>query len=93
MDMLKMISRIILSVVLLTGFIGIAQAETKPTREEMAIKFRRSAYMVVVKYFGEMGAMVKGEMAYDKALFVRDADYVAFLSKLPKDGFIPGRQV
>jgi cytochrome c556 len=60
------------------------------TREEYAVKFRRSSFTAMTWYFGPMSRMAKGEMPYDKALFARNAENVAFLSKLPKDGFIPG---
>ncbi len=86
--MLKEAFRIVLSVALLAGFVGAAQAEM--SREEYAIKFRRSGFTAMTWYFGPMSRMVKGDMPYDKALFARNAEYVAFLSKLPKDGFIPG---
>jgi cytochrome c556 len=72
--------------VLLVGFAGIAQAEM--TREEYAIKFRRSSFSVLGWYYGSMHRMVKGITPYDQVLFMRDAERVAFLSKLPKDGFI-----
>lgn len=80
--------KVFLSLTLLVGFAGVAQAEM--TREEYAIKFRRSSFTTLTWYIGAMSRMVKGEMTYDKALFARNAEYVAFLSKLPKDGFIPG---
>lgn len=86
--MLKKTAKIILSLTLLTGFIGAAQAEM--TKEEYAVKFRRGGYTMVGWYYGPLYRMAKGEMPYDKALFARNAEYVAFLSKLPKDGFIPG---
>ncbi len=86
--MLKEAFRIVLSVALLAGFVGVAQA--KMTREEFAIKFRRSSFTTMTWYLGPMSRMAKGEMTYDKALFARNAEYLAFLSKLPKDGFIPG---
>ena len=86
--MLKKTSKIVLSAALLVGFVGVAQAEM--TREEYAVKFRRSSFTTMTWYFGPMARMAKGEMPYDKALFARNAEYLAFLSKLPKDGFIPG---
>ncbi|MBU1425084.1 MAG: cytochrome c [Gammaproteobacteria bacterium] len=86
--MLKKTSKIVLSAALLVGFVGVAQAEM--TREEYAVKFRRSSFTAMTWYYGAMSRMAKGEMPYDKALFARNAEYVAFLSKLPKDGFIPG---
>jgi cytochrome c556 len=86
--MLKQTIKIGLSLAMLVGFAGVAQAEM--SREDYAIKFRRSSFTTMTWYLGTMSRMVKGEMPYDKAVFARNAEYVAFLSKLPKDGFIPG---
>jgi len=86
--MCKQFLKVLLSLVLLLGFVGVAQAEL--TREEYAIKFRRGAYTMIGWYSGPLYRMARGEMAYDKALFARNAEYLAVLSKLPKDGFIPG---
>ncbi len=86
--MARQILRFALVSVLLVGFVGIAQAEM--TREEYAIKFRRSSFSVLGWYYGSMQRMVKGITPYDQGLFQRDAERVAFLSKLPKDGFIAG---
>jgi len=86
--MYKQFLKTVLSLVLLLGFVGVAQAEL--TREEYAIKFRRGAYTMIGWYSGPLYRMARGEMAYDKALFARNAEYLALLSKLPKDGFVPG---
>ncbi len=86
--MLKKISMAGLS--LLIGFSGQAQAEM--SREDYAIKFRRGGYTVLGWYYGPLYRMAKGEMPYDKALFLRNAEYLAVLSKLPKDGFIAGSE-
>ncbi|MEQ1533485.1 MAG: cytochrome c [Sideroxydans sp.] len=75
---------------LLLGFVGVAQAEM--TREEYAIKFRKSSYSVLGWYYGSMHRVIKGINPYDQAAFLRDAERVAFLSKLPKDGFIAGTE-
>lgn len=88
--MLKKISMTGLSIALLIGFSGMAQAEM--SREDYAIKFRRGGYTVLGWYYGPLYRMAKGEMPYDKALFLRNAEYLAVLSKLPKDGFIPGTE-
>ncbi len=57
---------------------------------EDAIKYRRAAFSMVKWNFGPMGAMVKGEMPFDKAAFARHADNLAALAKMPLDGFIDG---
>jgi len=88
--MLKNISKIVLSTALMVGYASVAQAEM--SREDYAIKFRRGGYTVLGWYYGPLYRMAKGEMPYDKALFLRNAEYLAVLSKLPKDGFILGTE-
>lgn len=68
-------------------FMGIATAQVKP---EDAIKYRQGVYRVIGWNFGPMAAMAKGEKPYDAAAFARHAEIVAFMSKLPIEGFIPG---
>jgi len=75
---------------LLVGVVGFSQAEM--THEEYAIKFRRSGFTVLGWYYGLLYHMAKGEAVYDKILFARNAEYLALLSKLPRDGFIPGTE-
>ncbi len=86
--MLKRTLQVALSAVLLAGFVGVANAEM--SREDYAIKVRKGGFTVMTWYMGPMGRMLKGDMPYDKAQFQRNAEALAFLSKLPKDAFIPG---
>ncbi|MEW6445452.1 MAG: c-type cytochrome [Pseudomonadota bacterium] len=58
--------------------------------KEKAIEYRQAVFNVVGWNFKPMGAMVKGEKAFDAAAFARMADNVAFMSKLAGEGFIPG---
>jgi cytochrome c556 len=67
---------------------GLAFAQ-KP---EDAIKYRQGVYRVIGWNFGPMAAMAKGEKPYDAAAFARHAEIVAFMSKLPLEGFIPGSE-
>jgi cytochrome c556 len=39
-----------------------------------------------------MAAMVKGERPYDAAAFAHSAEIIAYMSKLPLEGFIPGSE-
>lgn len=84
--MSKRLSKILLCLGLGAGYVGLAQAEL--SREEYAVKFRRGGYTVLGWYYGPLYHMAKGDTPYDKALFTRNAEYLAMLSKLPKDGFI-----
>jgi cytochrome c556 len=86
--MLKKVSLVVVSVALLAGSVGVANAEM--SREDYAIKVRKGGFTMMTWYMGPMGRMLKGEMPYDKAQFQRNAEALAFLSKLPKDAFIPG---
>jgi cytochrome c556 len=62
-------------------------AENKPAD---AIEYRQAAFEVLAWNFGPMGAMVKGKIPFDAKTFAERAANVAFLSKMPSEGFIPG---
>jgi cytochrome c556 len=64
-----------------------ALAQMKP---EDAIKYRQSAMFLVGQNFGPLAAMAQGKIPYDKEAAIRHADIVAFVSKLPLQGFQPG---
>lgn len=70
-------------------FSASAFAQAKP---EDAIKYRKGVYAVMGWNFGPMAAMAKGDRPYDAAAFARHADIVAYLSKLPLEGFVPGSE-
>ena len=61
-------------------------------KPEQAIKYRRGAFAVIGWNFGSMAAMVKGKKPYDAELFARNAEIVAFMSRLPLEGFTPGSE-
>ncbi|MGB7651361.1 MAG: cytochrome c [Gallionella sp.] len=75
----------------LLGINGVAHAEMSPA--EYAIKFRKSSFTVLGWYYGSMRRVIKGINSYDRTAFLADAERVAFLSKLPKEGFITGSEV
>ena len=64
-----------------------ALAQMKP---EDAIKYRQSAMFLVGQNFGPLAAMAQGKIPYDKDAAIKHADIVAFVSKLPLQGFQPG---
>lgn len=68
-------------------FAGAVLAESK---EEWAQHYRQGVYEVMGWNFKPMADMVKGVQPYDAAKFARHAEIVAFMSKLPLEGFIPG---
>lgn len=70
-------------------FAGSVSAQAKP---EDAIKYRQGVYRVIGWNFGPMAAMVKGDRPYDAVAFARHAEIVAYMSKLPLEGFVPGSE-
>jgi cytochrome c556 len=66
---------------------GNAFAQVKP---DDAIKYRKSVYTVMGWNFGPLAAMAKGEKPYDKDEAIRRAANLAFVSRLPLEGFTPG---
>jgi len=60
-------------------------------KPEDAIKYRQAQMVLIVHHFGTMGAVVKGEVAYDAAEFAANAASVEMLAGLPWDAFLaPG---
>ena len=61
-------------------------------KPEDAIKYRKGVFRVIGWNFGSMAAMVKGKKPYDAEVFARNAEIVAFMSRLPLEGFTPGSE-
>ncbi len=61
-------------------------------KPEDAIKYRQGVFRVIGWNFGSMAAMVKGKKPYNAEVFARNAEIVAFMSKLPLEGFTPGSE-
>jgi cytochrome c556 len=72
-----------------TSFTASVFAQAKP---EDAIKYRRGVFAVMGWNFGPMAAMAKGDRPFDAADFARRAEIVAYMSKLPLEGFIAGSE-
>ena len=66
-----------------------ATAQMKP---EESIKYRQSGMFLVGQNFGPLAAMAQGKRPYDKDAAIKHAAVVAFVSKLPVDGFVPGTE-
>lgn len=66
---------------------GTATAQVKP---EDVIKFRKGAYQVVGWHMRPLGAMVKGQMPYDQAAFVKNAEVIAMMSHVVPEAFVAG---
>lgn len=76
--------------VMAMGMAGVALAQQ--VKPEDAIRYRQGVMAAIGWHAGPMGAMVKGERPFDKALFARNAERIAFLSQMPLEGFIPGSE-
>ena len=61
-------------------------------KPEDAIKYRQSAFTVMANSFGKIGAVVKGEVPYNKDDVAKNAAVVAMLSTLPWQAFGPGTE-
>lgn len=66
---------------------GNVAAQAKP---EEIIKFRQSVYTVIGWHVRPLGAMVKGQMPYDQAEFLRNAEIVAKMSTVAPHAFPAG---
>jgi len=69
---------------------GLAFAQFK--KPEDAIKYRQSALTVMANSFGKIGAVVKGEVPFNKDEVAKNAAVVATLSTLPWQAFGPGTE-
>jgi len=79
----------ILAVAVLGLLVGAAFAQFAKTED--AIKYRQSAMFLIGQHFTRMGAMVKGEVPYNKEVFEKNAVLVESLYRLPLEAFMaPG---
>lgn len=60
------------------------------SKAEKSIEYRQGVYRVIGWNFGMMGAMVKGEVPYDKEAFAKRATNVATMAPMVLEGFGPG---
>ena len=81
----------VLSLLLVAIFASVAQHAVAQKPED-AIKYRQGVFRVIGWNFGSMAAMAKGKKPYDAEEFARNAEIVAFMSKLPLEGFTPGSE-
>jgi cytochrome c556 len=76
------------SIILIAASPAFAQFQ-KP---EDAIKYRQSVYSVMGTHFGRIGAVVKGEVPYNKDDIAKNAAIVTTLSTLPWQAYGPGTE-
>lgn len=67
-----------------------AGAFAQQSPEETAIKYRQGVMRIMNWNLAPMGAMVKGDKPFDKAIFARNAARMEAVSTMPLEGFIPG---
>jgi hypothetical protein len=66
---------------------GAALAQAKP---EDVIKYRKGVYTVAAWHMRPLGAMVKGQMPFDQAVFLKNAEIVADMASVAPEGFAAG---
>ena len=76
------------SIILIAASPAFAQFQ----KAEDAIKYRQSVYSVMGTHFGRIGAVVKGEVPYNKEDVAKNAAIVATLSTLPWQAYGPGTE-
>lgn len=77
---------------ILAAFLATSAQTAMAQKPEDAIKYRQSVFTVIGWNFGSMAAMAKGKKPYNAEEFARNAEIVAFMSKLPLEGFTPGSE-
>ena len=83
------IIKTISGLVIFSILVGAAYAQF--ARPEDAIKYRQSVMFIMGQHFGRMGAMVKGQVPYDREAFAGNAAVIETLSVLPWEAFLtPG---
>ncbi len=72
----------------LTALIAIPfSAHAQFAKVEDAVKYRQSAFSVMGTHMGRVGAVVKGEKAYDQAAVESDVAVIETMSRLPWGAF------
>jgi cytochrome c556 len=78
---MKTVTRITTLVIILALIGGVAYARFAKPQE--AIQYRKAVMVLIGQHFKRMGAVIKGQAAYDQAAFTADAQLVASLARLP----------
>jgi cytochrome c556 len=58
------------------------------SKPDDAIRYRKAVMVLIVHHFKQVGAMVQGEMAYEKGPFQEQAKLLNTLSALPWEAFM-----
>ena len=69
--------------------VGVAASAVAQVKPEILVKQRQSAMVLQGKYFGPIGAMLKGTAPYNADIVLLNATFLENLSRMPWDGFDP----
>jgi cytochrome c556 len=83
-------SRLMLVCAAVAGLATALPAAAQFQRPDDAVKYRKGAFQVMANHFGRIGAMVNNRAPYNAAAAAASADVVAFMSRLPFEGFVEG---
>lgn len=72
-------------------FTGVASAQ-QFNKAEDAIDYRQSAFTILAKHFGTLGAMANNKMPFDAKVAAENADVLAAVANLPWAAFGPGTE-
>jgi cytochrome c556 len=86
------LKHIVLTVLAPTLLVSAGAAFAQFQKPEDAIKYRQSAFTVMANSFGKIGAVVKGEVPFNKDDVAKNAAVVALISTLPWQAFGPGTE-
>ncbi len=78
---------VLVSVVTMAVFAGLAVTAFSQMKPEVLVKQRQAAMTLQGKYFGPLVAMAKGEAPFNAETVARNAGYLEVLAKMPWDGF------
>ena len=65
-------------------------ASAQGVKPDDIIKFRKGAYQVIGWEMRPLGLMVKGEMPYDKDVFIHNTAVIATMSQVVPEAFVTG---
>lgn len=65
-------------------------ADEKASDAEKAVEYRKGVFTAMGYNFKPMGAMVKGDIAWDGEEFANRAQRIAHLAEMPWEGFVEG---
>ncbi len=83
-------SRVMLVCAAVVGLATALPAAAQFQKPEDAVKYRKAAFQVMAAHFGRIGAMANGRVPFNGPAAAANADVVAFVAKLPFDGFVEG---